>query len=377
MKPRVLLLSTVHPPTDPRIVSKIAPWLVREGYEVWIALPKITKPPVDEGYRTIRLPQFRYLWARLLCSFPVVLLRCLWLRPKILHIFVPELLPLAWLFHWMGSVVIYEVQENLYYKLSLKRYNNAPLFQLLFRWFDRAARHTFRLVITEAAYRTTYAETRYPPVLIRNFASIALLDRLADAKRPALITPGPVLYYSGVISMERAFDTLVRAVVLLLPELPTLQVHLFGTLRMTVAEREQLPDYDRVRSHLVFYGYTTQEVMLPYAKYALAGIALLKPVGDYPDSYPTKLFDYMALGLPVITSDFPLYKEVVETHDCGFCIDPTDAEALAGAVRRLVREESLARRMGQNGRAAAVEHYHWEQEARRLSELYAICLGKA
>jgi glycosyltransferase involved in cell wall biosynthesis len=277
----------------------------------------------------------------------------------------------------MGSVVIYEVQENLYYKLSLKRYNNAPLFQLLFRWFDRAARYTFRLVITEAAYRTTYAETRYPPVLIRNFASIALLDRLAEAKQPALTTPGPVLYYSGVISMERAFDTLVRAVVLLLPEFPTLQVHLFGTLRMTVAEREQLPDYDRVRSHLVFYGYTTQEVMLPYAKYALAGIALLKPVGDYPDSYPTKLFDYMALGLPVITSDFPLYKEVVETHDCGFCIDPTDAEALAGAVRRLVREESLARRMGQNGRAAAVEHYHWEQEARRLSELYAICLGKA
>ena len=48
---------------------------------------------------------------------------------------------------------------------------------------------------------------------------------------------------------------------------------------------------------------------------ATAGLALLKPVGDYPDSYTTKLFEYMALGLPVITSDFPLYRDVVERSD--------------------------------------------------------------
>ncbi len=59
---------------------------------------------------------------------------------------------------------------------------------------------------------------------------------------------------------------------------------------------------------LIFHGYTDLKNALPYARGATAGIALLKPVADYLDSYTTKIFEYMAMQLPVITSDFPFIQ---------------------------------------------------------------------
>ena len=94
MKPRVLLLSAVHPPTDPRIVYKIGPSLT-EHYEVICALPHARTNDFAPGIRMVSLPYFRRLTLRLLFTHPVILLKCLLLRPEVVHIFVPELIPVA------------------------------------------------------------------------------------------------------------------------------------------------------------------------------------------------------------------------------------------------------------------------------------------
>ncbi len=365
---RVLLLSTVHPPNDPRIVYKIAPSLAA-FYSVFVALPAAGSNAHTSPATFIRLPKFRRLVFRLLVSYPIMLWKCLRLRPHIVHIFVPELIPIAFLFHWLGAQIVYEVQENLYKKFALKKYNNEELFQYFFRVFDHLARRYFHCILTDDAYLQEYHSLAYPSAVVHNFASLPLLDNLPAAPSPP--PQVPTIVYCGVLSMERSFDTLVASLLLLREQCPDFQVHLFGSVLFSPAEAEALPHYESIRPHLKFYGYTDQRIALSYAKQATVGLALLKPVGDYPDSYTTKLFEYMALKLPVITSDFPLYREVIDTHQCGVCISPYDAQALAQALAWLIRYPERGKEMGEKGREAVEKFYTWESQESILLGYYA------
>jgi len=373
MKQRVLLVSTVHPATDPRIVYKIAPSLARH-YQVYCALPAASKPVSDDPVHFIALPVFRNLYMRLLFSHVVVLWKCMRLRPDLVHIFVPELIPLAFLFKWSGAVLVYEVQENLYKKFSIKHYNNAGVYQALFRFFDHLARRHFYCIFTEDAYLKEYSKLNLPYAVVHNYASLAFLDKHAGEREVDYQVPQFI--YSGVISLERSFDTLVFALVKLKESYPDFRMHFFGFVRINPDEIKKLPGYDRIAENLIFYGYADQKTILKFAQRSIAGIALLKPVADYPDSYTTKLFEYMSLKLPVITSDFPLYRDVVEKAQCGFCISPYDADELFQKMKWLIENPAGCVQMGDNGRRAVENSYHWVQEERIVLQLYRSLLHK-
>ncbi len=367
MKSRVLLISSVHPPTDPRIVYKTGPALL-EDYEVFCALPGARANDFVPEIRMISLPHFDNLLFRLLFTHPLILWKCLKLRPAIVHIFVPELIPVAFVFHWLGAVVIYEVQENMYKKFEIKRTNNASVFQSLFRYFDRAARKKFHFIFTEKSYLREYSDLIYPGVVVQNYVSLPFIDRYSNDTDS--VSTIPVFFYCGVISMERAFDTLVAALVKLKKLYPDFHVHLFGPMRFSSVEAENLSGYRTIKKHLTFHGYTNLKNVLGYARKSWAGIALLKPVADYPESYPTKLFEYMALNLPVITSDFPLYRAIVERAQCGFCISPYDADELCETLHWIIRHPELANSKGHKGRIAAEQYYNWDSEQKTLLALY-------
>lgn len=362
---RVLLLSTVHPSADSRIVYKIAPSL-QGHYEVFCALPGILGG-FREELHLIWLPKFGRLLPRILFAHPIALFKYLRLRPDIVHIFVPELIPLALLFQWAGAKVVYEVQENLFKKFAIKRYNNGLVFKWLFRFFDRLARRRFHLIFTDDAYLEEYRNLTKPFAIIHNYVSLPVMDTLAHE---GVRTHRSEVFYLGVVSMERCLDRMINAFAMLKNSYPDCHLHLFGPVRVDRAELEAIAGYQQVKSNITFHGYTDQKVALRYARQAVAGIALLKPVADYPESFPTKLFEYMALKLPVITSDFPVYKRIVEESGSGFCISPYDAEALYRALESCITDGALRSEMGNNGRKAAERCYNWTSEEAKLLSFY-------
>ena len=367
MKPTVLLLSTVHPATDPRIVYKIAPSLA-PFYNVICGISGKADRAKNQNIRFVSLPFFRNLLVRILFCHPVLLWKCLLFRPSIVHIFVPELIPAAFLFKILGAKVVYEVQENLYKKFPIKRYNKAIIYRSLFKFFDKLARKKFHCVFTEDAYLKEYKNLPLPHAVIHNYVSLPLID--AHAERERFVKYPPVFFYSGVISMERSFDTLIEALAILKIKYSEFHVHLFGKVQFDWDEARRLPYFENVEQHLTFHGYTDLLEGIRYSSGATAGIALLKPVADYADSYTTKLFEYMALNLPVITSDFPLYRQVVESSACGFCISPYDSDVLAKTFEWLIENKEAAKTMGQKGRIAAENNYNWVSEERILLHFY-------
>ncbi|GLU50990.1 glycosyltransferase [Dyadobacter frigoris] len=368
MKPRVLLLSTVHPPTDPRIMYKIAPSLARD-YEVICVLPKIINGLEKNAFETMSLPFFQSLLLRILFCHPVLLWKCLRFRPAIVHIFVPELIPVAFLFQWLGAKVIYEVQENLYKKFSIKRFNKAIIYQQLFKFFDQTARKNFNCLFTEHAYLNEYKNLPLTSAVVHNYVALPFIDRYFGKYERQIKQP-PVFFYCGVISMERSFDVLVEALIKLKSRYPDFEMHLFGKLQFDMTDAEELPDFEEIRTNLFFHGYTDLKNALPYTRGATAGIALLKPVADYMDSYTTKIFEYMAVQLPVITSDFPLYRDVVEKSGCGFCISPYDSDNLAKKLEWLTENPEKAKVMGKNGRNSTETYFNWANEEQILLNFY-------
>lgn len=103
---------------------------------------------------------------------------------------------------------------------------------------------------------------------------------------------------------------------------------------------------------------------------SIAGICTLLPAPNHLNSLPTKLFEYMAAGIPSITSHFPLWKEIVEGHRCGICVDPGDPRDIARAIDFLASNPDRAQIMGINARNAVASQYSWEAERSKLIGLY-------
>jgi glycosyltransferase involved in cell wall biosynthesis len=103
---------------------------------------------------------------------------------------------------------------------------------------------------------------------------------------------------------------------------------------------------------------------------ASVGLIALQETEQFKMCIPTKLFEYMGSGLPVVSSDLPPARRFMEGLDCGLLVKPADPHEYAEAVEYLLSHPTQARRMGENGHRAIEETYNWGTEAEKLVNLY-------
>jgi glycosyltransferase involved in cell wall biosynthesis len=99
------------------------------------------------------------------------------------------------------------------------------------------------------------------------------------------------------------------------------------------------------------------------------------PFPNHINAQPNKIFEYMAAGLPVIGSNFPLWKELIEGNECGLCVDPTQPSEIAAAINYLASHPEQALRMGANGKKMVQNTYNWTAEERKLQAFYQKVLA--
>jgi glycosyltransferase involved in cell wall biosynthesis len=119
-----------------------------------------------------------------------------------------------------------------------------------------------------------------------------------------------------------------------------------------------------------FTGYMVSKEAHPLVAKTHIGLAVVERIPNNTGSLLTKLFEYMALDMPLITSNFPLYKELIEGVGCGLCVAPEKPEELAEAIEYLLSHPEEATEMGKRGREAVKANYNWNTEAEKLLNLY-------
>jgi glycosyltransferase involved in cell wall biosynthesis len=97
---------------------------------------------------------------------------------------------------------------------------------------------------------------------------------------------------------------------------------------------------------------------------ALAGLSLLQDEPNFRHSLPTKVVEYMARGVPVVTTPLPAAAELVTRHECGYVVPFGDPRAAADAVLELAADSSLRTKMGRRGHEAAHRSLGWPADAR-------------
>ena len=99
------------------------------------------------------------------------------------------------------------------------------------------------------------------------------------------------------------------------------------------------------------------------------GLCLLKPIKNYIDSYPTKLFDYMQVGVPYICSNFPLYEKLLDECDTGISVDPLDVKSIATAIISLLNNPGSYSQLSKNRIIALNKDYNWFTQEKELFNL--------
>lgn len=128
--------------------------------------------------------------------------------------------------------------------------------------------------------------------------------------------------------------------------------------------------FDLYHENIKFVGYLGRKEINQIYSQAVVGLCILPFSRNAYNSYPIKVFEYMAAGIPVICSNFPLWRKIVEKNNCGIVVDPNNDDEVISAINRLLNDRNLSKELGRNGRMAIEQEYNWEKEKIKLLNFY-------
>ncbi len=129
-------------------------------------------------------------------------------------------------------------------------------------------------------------------------------------------------------------------------------------------------EYDRRHGlEVVWHGPVDHRKLAPIIARAGVGLSLLQPLPRYQRAMPTKVFEYLIMGLPVLASQSPIVEALLARGDCGLAVDSTDPDAIARGMEALLTHPQRAA-MGARGAALVRRHYVWEARAGVLAALH-------
>lgn len=365
---KICHVTSVHGRYDPRIFSKQCRSLVCAGYDVSLVVNDELHNEVSDGVKIVSTgykPKNRI--NRFLVSRRNLFDLVKEVDADVYHFHDPELIPIATkIKRQFGRTVIFDFHENTERQILDKEWIPYPLRSLtanLYATYEkRAIRRYDALISVTPEIVERLRVTNKNTVMVTNYPIIE-----SSVKRR---TDKSTLCFAGGVSEQWCHAKIIEA----LERVGDVKYLLFGSGPKEYLDYlKELPGWAKVdyRGRIPH-----SEVKREYYN-ASIGMALnystqIKGEGTLGN---TKLFEYMEAALPVICSDYRLWKDIVEQHQCGIAVNPHDVGEIAQAIEYLVNNPEDAIQMGQNGRRAIVEHYNWGTQEAVLIDLYDSLLG--
>lgn len=364
---KICHMTSAHDSLDTRIFYKECVSLSKAGYETYLVAQGDSFD--RDGVHIVGIGvAFGSRLERMTKAAKKVYETALLLHADLYHFHDPELLPYGLKLKCKGKRVIFDSHENYAMQISEKGYIPKPLRKLVAYVY-----YTYE----------TYVLKRIDAVVVPcTFEGKNAFE--GRAKRTAFIANYPLraefydkfmenqpreqyVCYIGGLTRDRGILPLIEAC----GQTKTKLV-LAGAFSPSALEQEAqaMPGYAVVD----YRGVVSRSEVAQINAHAMAGACTLLKNGQYDklDTFGIKVFEYMAMGLPVILTDYPYAREVLKKYRFGICVDPTDVQAITAAITYLRNHPEEAHEMGQNGRRAVEEDFNWATQEKTLLELYTF-----
>ena len=367
---RIAHLTSVHPRHDTRVFIKQCRSLANHGYAVTLIVADGKGDADEDGVSIVDVGKPAGRRQRIFGTTRRVFAQAIALDADLYHLHDPELLPAGLQLKKLGKKVIFDSHEDVPRQILGKPYIPSAARGLLSVAFDRYEHHACArldgIIAATPFIRDKFLRMHPRVVDINNFPILGELE----TDQAWLNKPQEVCYIGG-LGRIRGIMELVHAC-----------ESLHTPARVNLAGRFSEPEVEKAAKARTGWqrinelGFLDRAGIRKTLARSVAGLVTLHPVINYLDALPVKMFEYMAAGIAVIASDFPLWREIVDGSECGLCVDPLDPMAIAGAIDYLVTNPDVAYRMGQNGRYAVATRYNWSIEERKLFDFYAAIVGE-
>jgi len=270
----------------------------------------------------------------------------------------------------LGYKIIYDVHEDVPRQIMDKHWIPKfirPVIALFVEGVEWIASSVFDSIVTV----TPKIAARFPnkkTVVVQNYPR---LDEFAATDSIPYPDRSLAFAYVGGITIGRGIHEMINAVNLM-PMLMDCRLELAG--KFVEPELQDEIQHMLGWSRVQYHGWVSRTGVRELLGNVRAGMLVLHPLRNHVDSYPIKLFEYMTCGLPVIASDFPLWRQIISDVNCGLLVNPLDPQAIANAMLWILNHPEEAETMGQRGRKAVEQAYTWETEGKKLTELYGSLL---
>jgi glycosyltransferase involved in cell wall biosynthesis len=354
-----LVVTVVHNPEDSRIWQRQLKALIATGWDVTYAAPfgafglEVQQPcPAVAGrgsLRCINVPRAKGRQRFRAWRAARMIMRSLAQDHDVVLVHDPELVLAA-----AGLRVrnlIWDVHEDPAAALQVKSWMPALLRRPVaaaWRWAERVAERRHYLLLAEHAYQQRFRQ-RHP--VVPNSVSV-----------PKVITPpgDERVSYLGTVTMSRGCDTMIEVG-------RELRRRTGSAVKLEVIgdapdpEARQALQSATEAGYLSWLGFMPSEEALTRVSGSLAGLCLLRNLPNYRVSLSTKIVEYGALGVPVITTPLPLAADLVSSENVGIEVPWNAPSAVVDAILKLRAEPELRRQMGTNGHNVALREYDWNR----------------
>ena len=364
---KVVQITSVHNRYDTRIFHKISSSLANNGYDLHIIVADGLGSSNENNIKFIDvgLPQNR-IFRIFITSFRI-LGKATSLKASIYHFHDPELLFVGIFLRLLGKKVVYDIHEDTKNQILLKPYLHPVTSYFISKLFAIVEATSIKLfsgivTATDKIY-TNHSSHNKISVCVKNYPIIEKLDDF-DSE-----TSSSDIVYVGGLSPERGTYELLESL-----------SFLHDDIKLNICGKFFDSDFEsKIKSHpnwkrVNFHGFVSKDKVLDIISSSFLGVVNLHPTPTYSVSLPVKLFEYMNLGLPVVCSNFPLWKNLFSDLNFSIFINPSEPEDIARAVNMLYKDINLRKKHSRNSRKAIVDLFNWDVEQDKLLNFYQSIL---
>ena len=261
-----------------------------------------------------------------------------------------------------GNMMLVRLTWKIYHKLELS---------LIKKFVD----FVFTVDSADGIPYKRYKAVSENVVIIQNVPEVEASRVDEDLKKELMVRYKgfKLVVYVGAIHRIRGCLNMIKAIKYVVREVPNAKLLMIGPItdEALMEEASVLIRQYHLEDNVEFLGFVPYDKLHTYLAICHIGLCLYLPyVQSIRTKGSSKLFLYMRAGLPIVASNFPGIRSIVEEAKCGILVDPTNVKEIANAIIMLLENPELAEQLGENGRKAVIEKYNWELEKEKIIGAY-------